>query len=253
MFVGFDNPFAIFAIALVSQAMAAILGDFLRKRTHAFKQGERHDFNTVQAAILTLLALLIGFSFSMAVTGYDQRKTLEETEANAIITAYLRAGLLPPDSGSRTRELLRKYLNLRIAFYEEGDGGRAAEIARRTASVQGELWSAVQSVAASEPTATMALVLSGVNDVINAQGHAKAAFWTQIPVGAWVMMALMAISCNVVVGYGERRKGELSLFVLPLVISLAFFLIADLDSPRRGVIRVHPQNLEAASQSMTLP
>lgn len=64
------------------------------------------------------------------------------------------------------------------------------------------------------------------------------------------MMALMAISCNLLIGYSERRKGEMLLFVLPLIISAGFFLIADLDSPRGGVIRVQPQNLLATSQSL---
>jgi protein-S-isoprenylcysteine O-methyltransferase Ste14 len=238
------------AIALVAQAIAAYIGDFVRKRARSFKQGERHDFNVVQAATFTLLALIIGFSFSMAVSRYDQRKTLEEAEANAIGTEYLRADLLPGASGSHVRELLRQYLDLRIAFYEAGDARRVAEISQQTAIVQDELWSAVLPTAASQPTPTMALVIAGMNDVINAQGYAQAAWWNRIPVGAWAMMALMAISCNLLVGYSERRKGESLLFILPFVISVAFFLIADLDSPRGGVIRVHPQNLLAGSQSM---
>jgi hypothetical protein len=246
----FDNPFSVFAIALVAQIIAALVGDFIRKRAHSFKQGERHDFNIIQAATLTLLALIIGFSFSMAVSRYDQRKTLEEAEANAIGTEYLRADLLPVDDGSRTRELLRKYLDLRIAFYEESNTRRITEIGQQTASVQGELWSAVLPAAASQPTQIIALVVSGMNDVINAQGYTQAAWWNRIPVGAWAMMALLTISCNLLVGYSERRKGELLLFVLPFVIAVAFFLIADLDSPRGGVIRVHPQNLLAASQTM---
>jgi len=89
-----------------------------------------------------------------------------------------------------------------------------------------------------------------MNDVINSQGYTQAAWWNRIPIGAWAMMGLMAISCNLLVGYGERRKGEAILFILPLVVALAFFLIADLDSPRGGVIRVHPQNLMAASQAV---
>jgi hypothetical protein len=239
----FENPFVVFAVALIGQIIAALIGDFLRKRVQSFKQGERHDFNTVQAATLTLMALIIGFSFSMAVTRYDLRKTLEEAEANAIGTEYLRAGLLPEESASRTRELLKKYLDLRIAFYEEAEAWPAAEIAQQTASVQSEMWSVVKSA-----TPTIALVVSGMNEVINAQGFTQAAWWNRIPTGAWAMMALMAVSCNLLVGYGERRKAELFLFVLPVVISLAFFLIADLDSPRGGAIRVHPQNLLAAIQ-----
>jgi hypothetical protein len=186
----------------------------------------------------------------MAVSRYDQRKMLEEAEANAIGTEYLRADLLPGDDGSRTRELLKKYIDLRVAFYEERNAQRVAEIGQQTASVQGELWSAVLPAAASQPTPIMALVVSGMNDVLNAQGYTQAAWWNRIPVGAWAMMALLAISCNLLVGYSEHRKSELLLFVLPFVIAIAFFLIADLDSPRGGVIRVHPQNLLAASQSM---
>jgi hypothetical protein len=250
MSVSFDNPFSVFAISIVGQIIAAFAGDFVRKRAHSFKQGERHDFNIIQAATLTLLALIIGFSFSMAVSRYDQRKLLEEAEANAIGTEYLRADLLPEDAASRTRDLLRKYISLRITYYNERDPRRIAEIAQQTASVQSELWSAVLPAAASQPTPPIALVVSGMNDVINAQGYTQAAWWNRIPVGAWAMLGLMAISCNLLVGYSERRKGVLLLAILPLVISVAFFLIADLDSPRGGVIRVHPQNLLAASQSM---
>src|SRR6516165_12749043 len=141
MRIHFDNPFVVFVLALVFQGLAAFVGDFFRKRTKQFKQGERHDFDTVQAATLTLMALIIGFSFSMAVTRYDQRKTLEEAEANAIGTAYLRAELLPGESASRARELWRKYLDLRIAFYEESRPRPAAEIGPQTASVQSQMWS----------------------------------------------------------------------------------------------------------------
>ena len=101
--------------------------------------------------------------------------------------------------------------------------------------------------AASQPTPPMALAVSGMNDVLNSQGYTQAAWWNRIPLGAWALMALMAISCNLLVGYGERRKGELFLFILPVVVSISFFLIADLDSPRGGVIRVQPQNLLAIS------
>jgi hypothetical protein len=250
MTASFDNPFSVFAIAFVAQVIAALVGDFIRKRARSFKQGERHDFSIVQAASVTLLALIVGFSFSMAVSRYDQRKTLEEAEANAIGTEYLRADLLPGDGGSHTRELLKKYLDLRIAYYEESNASRIVEIGQQTATVQSELWSVLQPAAASQATPITALVLSGMNDVINAQGYTQAAWWNRIPLGAWAMMALMAISCNLLIGYSERRKGDLLLFVLPFVISAAFFLIADLDSPRGGVIRVHPQNLVAASQFM---
>jgi hypothetical protein len=242
----FDSPLLVFAVALIGQVIAAYVGDLLRRRARRMPSDERHYFDTVQAVTLTLLALIIGFAFSMAVNRYDQRKTLEEAEANAIGTEYLRVALLPGDGSSRTRELLRKYLDLRVAFYDQGN----AEIDQQTARLQNELWDALLPAAASQPTPPMALVLSGMNDVINSQGYTQAAWWNRIPAGAWAMMGLMAISCNLLVGYRERRSGELFLFVLPLIISMAFFLIADLDSPRGGIIHVRPQNLLAVLQSL---
>src|SRR5690349_23550493 len=155
-----DNPFVVFALALAAQGIAVFAGDFIRRRGHRFKQGERHDFATVQAATLTLLALITGFSFSMAVSRYDQRKTLEEQEANAIGTEYLRADLLPDDLAPRTRDALRKYIGERIAFYEARNELPSGEMEPRTASLQAELWSSVLP-AANAPTPIVALVVSG--------------------------------------------------------------------------------------------
>src|SRR5690242_13443386 len=112
-----DNPFIVFVVALAAQLGAAVLGDRVRRTVWPVNKLEREDLNTVLTATLTLLALIIGFSFSMAVSRYDQRKNCEEAEANAIGTEYLRADLLPPDNGTRVRQLLRQYVDQRIDFY----------------------------------------------------------------------------------------------------------------------------------------
>ena len=91
------------------QWAAAYVGDVLRRKMRPFrKEGERQDFDIIRTASLTLLGLIIGFTFAMAVSRYDQRKNLEEAEANAIGTAYLRADLMAPDDAERVRDLLRK-------------------------------------------------------------------------------------------------------------------------------------------------
>src|ERR1700746_820903 len=115
-----DNPFAVFAIAVVAQWGAAFIGDALRRRPRPLKKDEREDFDTVLTAALTLLALIIGFSFSMAVSRYDQRKNYEEAEANAIGTEFIRADLLPADAAVKVRELLKKYVDQRVLFYLGG-------------------------------------------------------------------------------------------------------------------------------------
>ena len=111
-----DHPSIVFLVFLSAQWGAAYIGDVFRRRRPPGKS-EREDFDTVLTATLTLLALIIGFSFSMAVSRYDLRKNYEEAKANAIGTEYARADLLPADDGMKLRELLRRYLNQRISFY----------------------------------------------------------------------------------------------------------------------------------------
>src|SRR6476646_3774651 len=113
-----DSPFVVFATVLVLQWAAAYVGDVLRRKMRPFrKEGEREDFDIIRTASLTLLGLIIGFTFAMAVSRYDQRKNLEEAEANAIGTEYLRVDLLPARDAAQVRELLRKYCDERVAFY----------------------------------------------------------------------------------------------------------------------------------------
>jgi hypothetical protein len=245
----FDSPFIIFIVSLVAQSLAALLGDFLRKRSHSIRKDEREDLSTEKAASLTLLALIIGFSFSMAVTRYDQRKNYEEGENNAIGTEYARADLLPTEDAKIVHTLLKQYLNLRIAFYSTVDQQPVSQINADTAKIQAELWSAVSSEANAQPTAIRALVAAGMNDVLNSQSYTEASWLNRIPTAAWIFMLLIAVSCNILVGYSERRTRIHLLFVLPLIVSISFLLIADIESPRGGIIRIHPQNLLALSRS----
>jgi hypothetical protein len=245
-----DQPLLIFGISLLGLWLSAFAGVLCRKMWRPLRDVERDEFNVAQAASLTLLSLIIGFSFSMAVSRYDQRKNLEEEEANAIGTEFVRADLLPDASAARTRELLKLYLDQRILFYETRDEGRLAQIDAETAKMQADLWSAVRSAVTAQPTPATALAASGMNDVLNSQGYTQAAWWNRIPASAWRLMAAIAVACNLLIGYGARRAGAVLFLIVPLTVSISFLLIADIDSPRGGVIRVVPQNLDSLAQSL---
>ncbi len=230
---------------------AAQVGAAVRRR-RPLKDEERDDFNTVEAATLTLLGLIIGFSFSMAVSRYDLRKTYEEAEANAIGTEYVRAGLLPASDAAKVRSMLKKYTGLRIQFYVTRDRPDLQRVNNETNQLQTDLWSAVQAPALAKPDPISALAVGGMNDVLNSQGYTQAAWWNRIPPTAWALMVLIAVACNLLVGYGARsvtRRSTL-LFVLPMVVAVAFLLIADIDSPRGGLIHVVPQNLVSLAQTL---
>jgi hypothetical protein len=247
-----DSPFFVFCVALLVQWGAAYAGDFLRKRIRPIEAKEREDLDTVLTATLTLFALIVGFTFSMAVTRYDLRKNYEEAEANAIGTEYLRTDLLPAEDGAKVRALLRTYINQRILFYQ-GKEQRIDAAGAKPEQLQAELWSAVVNVSSTQPTPIVALAVGGMNDVLNAQGYTQAAWSNRIPFAAWTLMGLIAIFSNLLLGYRERSSGPLAPFVLPVITSIAFFLIADIDSPNGGVIHVAPHNLILTSQSMKAP
>jgi hypothetical protein len=238
-----NSPLYVFAITFFLLWFAAWVGGVLGKRRRDRSEDERTDFGVVLAATLTLLGLIIGFSFSMATGRYDQRKTYEEAEANAIGTEYVRADLLPDAAAAQVRTLLRQYTDLRIRFYTTRNGDELKQIDADTTALQEQLWRTASVPANAEPSPVRALAVAGMNDVLNSQGYTQAAWWNRIPVAAWALMFGIALFCNGMLGYGARKVEARMLMILPLVVAVSFFLIADIDSPRSGVIRVHPQNL----------
>jgi hypothetical protein len=152
----------------------------------------------------------------------------------------------------RVRTLLRNYIDQRVLFYETRDHRRLGQIDAATAQLDTDLWSTVQAPAAAQPTPVVALAVAGMNDVLNSRGYTQAAWLNRIPIAAWGLMIAIAICSNLLIGYGARRgqAKAILLLVLPLIVSISFSLIADIDSPRGGVVRVHPQNLVGRSQSL---
>jgi hypothetical protein len=242
-----DHSGVIFVISVVLMWSSALAGVYIAQKQGKMPGEDRADLSVILTAALTLLGLIIGFSFSMAVTRYDLRKSDEAHEANVIGTEMARVALLAPDTAARVRELLTVYLKERLRFYSARDAGELRAVDAATARTQHDLWVAVVSHASDAPAPLTALVLSGMNEVLSSQGYTQAAWWNRIPTLAWMLMAAMAICCNCLIGYTSRRpEGHARRFLLlPLIVSIAFFLIADIDSPRHGIIRVHAENLES--------
>ncbi len=246
-----EYPLIVLVLCLAVLYLSERIGVFLGAIRANINEGERNELNVILSATLTLLSLIIGFTFSMAINRYDQRKNYEVAEANAISTEYIRAGLLPDEDAALVRKLLVSYLDQRVLFYETRDDRELLQIDATTDRLEAGLWSAVQIPAEDQPTPVTSLAVSGMNDVLNSRTNTQGAWLNRIPSEAWVLMAVVAIFSNLLIGYGMRRTevARALLFVLPMVVSISFFLIADIDTPRGGIIHVHPENLESLSQS----
>jgi hypothetical protein len=242
----------VFVLSFITLWFSSWIGRYFLSKKYQLDEESREHLSVILAATLTLLGLIIGFSFSMATSRYDTRKNNEEAEANAIGTEFLRADLLPKADAARIRMLLRSYLEQRILFHDTPDGPELLRINYRISQLQTELWSIVLVPATTQPTPIVALAVSGMNDVFNSQGYTQAGLWNRIPIAAWVFMATIAIGCNLLVGYGSRIKSARSILLpfLPLIVSIAFMLIAEIDTPRHGIIRVKPLNLISLAESL---
>jgi hypothetical protein len=247
----FNAPLLVFAVTLIGMGVAVHTGALIGRRARRVVDQDKSDHMIVITnASLGLLALIIGFTFSMALNRYDQRKNYEEEEANAIGTEYVRADLLPAADAAAIQRLLIRYLGQRLQFYATRDPRQVEAVNRETAKVQAEMWSAVQRAAKADPTPPVALVVWGMNDALNRQSYTQAAWWNRIPYGAWTLLITLAVVCNLLIGYIAHEMGALLLTVLPFLVAVSFFLIADIDSPRQGIIRVIPQDLISLVQSL---
>lgn len=246
----FSYPLTWFVASFVGLRVAAEVGVYLRGK-RAYSEGVRDDLKLVLSATLTLLALIIGFSFSMAGTRFEQRRTVEEQEANAIGTEYLRVSLLPAPEAARAHALLREYVDQRIRFYTTRPSDELNDLDAATLSMQNAMWDVVKKAAVAKPTPVTALVASGMNDVIDAQGFTTAAWINLIPPAAWLLLLSIAFGCCALLGFlRQQNDRSRSVFLMPLVIAISIYLIADLASPRAGIINTPPNNMQSVKASM---
>jgi hypothetical protein len=250
-----DYPLFVLITTFAALWGSAQLGSLVGRRKKG-DQGDAEDYVFILGGTLTLLGLIIGFTFSMAVGRYDQRKNYEEQEANAIGTEYVRADLMPEREAESVRGLLRSYVDQRIRYYQPLDERELRQLDVETARLQREMWGVVASYAVADPSPVAAVVVAGMNDVLNSQGYTQAAWWNRIPIAAWVLVILIAVFCNFLIGYGAHGKRALYRLILPATLSVTLLLIAAIDSPRGGFIRVihvQPRNLQAVTEGLRSP
>jgi len=246
-----EYPLSVLILSLAALYLSERIGAFLGAIRVNINEEERKNLGLILSATLTLMSLIIGFTFSMAISRYDQRKNLEVAEANAIGTEYTRAGLLPDQDAALVRKILVSYLDQRILFYETRDDPKLLMIDATTDRLEASMWSAVKVPAGNQPTPVISLAVAGMNDVLNSRTDTEGAWLNRIPSEAWGLMAVVAISAHLLIGFDTRRTeaSRALLIVLPMAVSISFFLIADIDSPRRGIIHIHPENLDSLSRS----
>jgi hypothetical protein len=242
---------AVFGLLLAMLACTEV-GHRVGRRTGS--DASRAVPTDVAGALLGMLGLLLGFTVSMAETRFDARKHLVIEEANAIGTALLRTELLPAPLDAQSRALLVGYLGGRIRWGEQaGDAVRQAELARTDAKIHEKLWRLATAAVAERPTATTALYVNALNQVIDLQAERAHVRANRIPHTVFALLAVIALIATfaLAVSMGHSGKRSVSLHALALATWLVFLLIVDLDQPRRGWIQVSQEPLAALLASLS--
>lgn len=236
---------SLFLAVLILTTCSAYAGKYLFKKRYGDEALVDDEAKIILGAILSLLGLLIGFILSIAIDGYNNRQKAEEREAVAIGNVYQQSSLLNTDNQLRANILLKDYLDARIEFFQAGSKAGSSQWRKISLDKQQELWNIVSAEAKQTSVNGYAIVLNSVTELYSSEESTTAGWRDQIPSSAWILLVFFAISSNVLIGYNIRgMKGRnVLIMILPLLTTMALFLIAEIDVPGEGIIYVTPDNL----------
>lgn len=211
--------------------------------------GGADDESQVLSTALLVLALLLGFTFSMALSRYDERRQLVVQEANDIGTAWLRAGLVPAPQGPALQAALVDYAQVRVSSPLPHETERLA----RAAALRNRVWSLAASAQGQLDGARAASLVSAVNAVLDTGTQREKAVAARVPGEVILLLVIFAAVACFLLGYVLDAHGHhhrLASGILFLLMSLTIMLILDLDRPVDGAILVDQSAMTALVASL---
>ncbi len=217
---------------------------------------EKADIALILGALLTLLALLLGFTYSMATGRFEARRQLVIEEANAIGTTYLRAKALPEPRSSEIQELLRQYTALRVEIGGMMDYSpeKIREVDNRTKQLLSLIWAHATTQARESPNAITSVFLQSLNEMIDLHTKRLAAFRNRVPFPIYLVLFVLSTITLCLVGIYFGSSGQrmpIPTTMIVLLVASVMWLIMDLDQPVRGAIRASQQSLIELHQELS--
>jgi len=234
-------PLPLIGLLLLGLMIASTL---LGHRAGRPRQSERNEKGQefLLSAVLGLLALLLGFTFSLALQRYETRRELVVTEVNALGTAWLRVQLLAEPARSEVTALMRAYVAARADWSQAGsDEAERGSLARSTA-LQDRLWARTANAVRADPLPVVsARLLDPLNEAFDAATSRRAAEAVRIPLRIVNLLLLYTFLSNfmlghILAGYGPLRR--VSVLMTLVLLTLALVTIIDLNRPRAGRILI---------------
>lgn len=241
-----NEPWLLGLLLGITLAAAIELGRRTAAYAHFHEDTNRKDqLVAIRDGLFVLLSLLLGFTLALAVPRYNERHTLLVEEAISIGTTYLRAGILPEPYRGNDRKLLRQYIDARIDLDNAGlDAARFNEATNRSKHIQAQLWEDAVAVAQIDRSAIAATYVQSLNETIDLHDKRIAAMEYRIPVTIWFLILSVSIIAIFSRGLTLTRRFWLMLVLAPITIAIVVALVADLDSPSTGLIRLDQRAME---------
>ena len=243
----------IFPISLGLGALSVDLGCRVaryRKRRH--QDGTEAPVAPIVAASLGLLAFMLAFTFGMAASRFEERRQAVLSEANAISTAYLRGALVPEPMATESRNLLREYVDVRLAG---ADPQKTAQAIAKSVELHNRMWAEALAATQKERSPMTSLFAQSLNDVMNLhEKRLMAGLYSRVPTAIWLGLYSLFVLSMTIMGYHEGIAGtrrSVAVIVLIVAFSTVLVLITDLDRPGQGLLEVNQQALLDVRKSMS--
>jgi hypothetical protein len=238
--------FILFSLILIAYELCFRIGRHYQQKTdHEVKA----QTNSIQAGILGLLALLLGFTFNMALQRFDSRSHAVIKEANAIGTALLRTKLLPHPFDSINHALLQQYVDLRldISSVDLTMQDERVKLNRKTDVIQNEIWNnSIQAAELDPRPVTTGYFINSLNDVIDSRGERNAILQRHVPEVILFLLFVVFIIGGALMGYTSglgQKRAYIPTVMFTLLIVLVVFIVIDLDRPKRGIIKIKQDSM----------
>lgn len=245
----FQTPMWLLSLAtFVALIVAYAVGTWIRqRRTSAgapIADDEGNFDGYIVSGVVGLLALLLSFTFGLAVDRFDARRGFVVAESNAIGTTYLRAQTFPEPHRGELSRLLTRYVDVRLTLSRSRDLKQMSQLLSESDALQASLWSTTVAAIAPLRDDVASSFMESMNETIDDAAARKAARLAHVPQRVFVVLFFYMLMTSGVLGYVIARRRRGAVLTLMALLTISYTLIIDIDSPNGGRVRESQQSME---------
>ena len=197
----------------------------------------------ISSALLGLLALILGFTFAMAGSRYENRRENLIDEANCIGTALLRSDVYPDSLKNEFKKDFRLYLNSRKDYYLlDNNEAKLTASLKQSAEVSDRLWNRAAFYAKDKNYFLQSnMMLPALNQMFDSASKSNMVLNSKVPETIVYLLFAFSIVISFFIGYNSGLEKKINIKFITgfcFLICIVIFITLDLDRPRRGLIKL---------------